>query len=62
MEDNVVLKVILHDDHGLEVQLGSAGDKISPLTIVGILEQVKLNVFEGLTIEKVQKPSKQYDA
>lgn len=62
MEEKIVLQVILHEDNGLEVHIGEAGDKISPLTLVGILEQVKLNIFEGMTVEKVKKPSKTYDA
>jgi len=62
MEENVVLQVFLNDDNALEVHIGDAGDKISPLTLIGILEQVKLNIFDGMTVEKVKKPSKTYDA
>lgn len=62
MEDNIVLQVLLHEDKGLEVHIGDAGDKISPLTLIGILEQVKMNVFDGMTVEKIKKPSKTYDA
>jgi len=49
MEETVVLQVVLHGDEGLEIRLGSE-DKtknINPLMLVGILEQVKLNVLSG---------------
>ena len=44
MEENIVLQVVLHEGQGLEIRLGGS-DKINPLMLVGILEQVKLNVL-----------------
>jgi hypothetical protein len=46
MEENVVLQVILHGEEGLEIRVGNQ-DKVNPLTLVGILEQVKLNILSG---------------
>lgn len=46
MEENVVLQVILHGEEGLEIRVGNQ-EKINPLTLVGILEQVKLNILSG---------------
>jgi hypothetical protein len=46
MEENVVLQVILHGDEGLEIRVGNQ-DKVNPLTLVGILEQVKMNILSG---------------
>ena len=66
MEENVVLQVILHDGQGLEIRVGD-NSKINPLMLVGILEQVKLNILSsGTMTEDVEEmPTKQnpkYDA
>lgn len=45
MEENVVLKVTLHKDNGIEIHVGS--ENVSPLTLVGILEQVKYNILSN---------------
>jgi hypothetical protein len=51
--------VILHGDEGLEIRVGN-DNKINPLTLVGILEQVKMNILSG---EPDAQPSKRgYDA
>jgi len=58
-EEKIVLQVILHGDEGLEVRVGN-DNKINPLTLVGILEQVKMNI---LSSEPDAQPSKRgYDA
>lgn len=54
MDENVVLQVILHDDSGLEIRLGN-GDKVNPLMLVGILEQVKMNILSGVQIQDVSE-------
>jgi hypothetical protein len=45
-EENVVLQVILHGEKGLEIRVGN-DNKINPLTLVGILEQVKMNILDS---------------
>jgi hypothetical protein len=51
--------VILHGEEGLEIRVGN-DNKINPLTLVGILEQVKMNILSG---ETDAQPSKHgYDA
>ena len=45
MEENIVLQVVLHEGEGLEIRVGR--EKINPLMLVGILEQVKLNILTG---------------
>jgi hypothetical protein len=58
-EEKIVLQVILHGDEGLEIRVGN-DNKINPLTLVGILEQVKMNILSG---EPDAQPSKRgYDA
>ena len=44
MEENVVLQVLLHGEEGLEIRIGNK-DKVNPLTLVGISEQVKMNIL-----------------
>ena len=51
MEDNIVLQVILHNEEGLEIRVGNQ-DKINPLTLVGILEQVKMNILNGADVRE----------
>lgn len=64
MNENVVLQVILHDGEGLEIRLGNE-EKVNPLMLVGILEQVKLNILSGGSqVEETSKPTEKpkYDA
>ena len=46
MEEVMVLQVVLHGEEGLEIRLGNE-KKVNPLVLVGILEQVKLNILSG---------------
>lgn len=65
MEENVVLQVILHGEEGLEIRVGNQ-EKINPLTLVGILEQVKMNILSGGSMEMGEETpmpsSGKYDA
>lgn len=66
MEENVVLQVILHGEEGLEIRVGNQ-EKVNPLTLVGILEQVKLNILSGGTEvnpfpEEMPAGNQKYDA
>jgi len=62
MESNVVVQVIIDNDDQIAVQMGEACDNISPATLVGILEQVKMSIFENMRVEKVTRSNKSYDA
>jgi hypothetical protein len=66
MEETVVLQVILHGDEGLEIRLGNENSKINPLMLVGILEQVKMNVLSSGSSEMEESMAKEvkpkYDA
>lgn len=60
MEDNVILQVTINGENGVEVFIGDT--HVSPLTFVGILEQVKLDLLNKTkTMEKISNGSK-YDA
>lgn len=62
MADQIILQVTLKDGEAIEIKMG--GEQINPLMLVGILEQVQLNILEGLsTITEEPKLSNQtYDA
>jgi hypothetical protein len=66
MNENIVLQVVLHEGDGLEIRLGNE-DKISPLMLIGILEQVKMNILSGIQIQDLneaptESKSVKYDA
>jgi hypothetical protein len=54
MEENVVLQVILHEESGIEIHLGNS-QKINPLMLIGILEQVKLNLLSNAQMEEISE-------
>jgi hypothetical protein len=54
MEENVVLQVILHEESGIEIHLGNS-QKVNPLMLIGILEQVKLNLLSNTQMEEVSE-------
>ena len=63
MEENVVLKVTLHKDGGIEIHVGS--ENVAPLTLVGILEQVKYNILSNsspMEEQAVSDNTAKYDA
>lgn len=63
MEDNVVLKVVVEENNQIAIHMGEASDSISPATLVGILEQVKMSIFDSIRVEKITKSTNQnYDA
>jgi hypothetical protein len=51
-EPIVVLQVALHDNDGIEIRIGG-GDKVNPLMLVGILEQVKAGIINDLSLSRV---------
>ena len=65
MKENVILQVILHEGDGLEIRLGNE-EKVNPLMLVGVLEQVKLNILSGggqaEEISEVPTTQPKYDA
>ena len=62
-EPIVVLQVTLHDNDGIEIRIGG-GDKVNPLMLVGILEQVKVGILEDLRNVRIDVPesNQKYDA
>ena len=62
MEEKIVLQIILEENNGIMVEMGEASESVSPMTLVGILEQVKHSIFENMKVERVNKSSKAYDA
>jgi len=63
-EPIVVLQVTLHDNDGIEIRIGG-GDKINPLMLVGILEQVKSGILNDLALSRVDSAmdtNQSYDA
>lgn len=62
-EPIVVLQVILHDNDGIEIRI-EGGDKVNPLMLVGILEQVKVGILEELHNVRTDVPesNQKYDA
>ena len=62
MEEKIVLQIILEENNGIMVEMGEASESVSPMTLVGILEQVKHSIFENVKVERVNKSSKAYDA
>jgi hypothetical protein len=65
MEENVILQVVLNDDNAVQISVGGT-DKIPPLLLVGILEQVKMQILtesnETLQKEEVYNPNQSYQA
>ena len=62
-EPIVVLQVTLHENDGIEIRIGG-GDKVNPLMLVGILEQVKVGILEDLHNVRadVSESNQKYDA
>jgi hypothetical protein len=65
MEENVILQIVMHADEGIEVRVNN-DNKVSPLLLIGIIEQVKMNILSGGQMEEVNPPKKSttktYDA
>jgi len=62
MDSNVILQISLHDEDGIEVRMGESLD-INPLILVGILEQVKINIIQDAqTKQALPSPANKYDA
>jgi hypothetical protein len=64
MEKNVILQVILNDNDALEIRVGGS-DKVPPLMMVGILEQLKMQILtetDSLGREESYNPNQSYEA
>lgn len=62
MEKQVILQVALNENDSLEIQVGGA-NKFPPLMLVGILEQVKLQILSDIDNLGTDVPTnRNYDA
>lgn len=63
MEKQVILQVALNENDSLEIQVGGAS-KFPPLMLVGILEQVKLQILSDMDNLSNELPTtnQEYDA
>lgn len=50
-EPIVLLQVTLHDNDGIEIRIGG-GERVNPLMLVGVLEQVKAGIIKDLSLSR----------
>lgn len=60
MESNIVLQVIMHEEGGLEIMVGNT-ENVNPLTLIGIIEQIKMNILSNVQVQEVSN-NNNYDA
>jgi hypothetical protein len=56
-----ILKISADEDGRIEIHI-DAKSTMDPLTLVGLLEQIKQDLFRENQPERVAAPSKKYDA
>ena len=56
-----ILKISADEDGRIEIHI-DAKNTMDPLTLVGLLEQIKQDLFRENQPERIVSPSKKYDA
>jgi|Laugrefa1bdmlbdn_1035148.scaffolds.fasta_scaffold272493_2 hypothetical protein len=56
-----ILKITADEDGRIEIHI-DAKNSMDPLTLVGLLEQIKQDLFRENQPERVAAPAKKYDA
>lgn len=64
-EQTTILEVILHKDGGIEFRVELKETGINHLTLIGVLEQLKMDILSdqsGLSSQPETKTNQKYDA
>ena len=61
MEEKMILQVVINSNDQIAILMGEASADISPATLVGVLEQVKMSIFDNMKVTRIDNP-KTYDA
>lgn len=59
MDKNIVLQVSMGEDDSLQIMMG---DSVPSIVLVGLLEQVKLELLSGSKDQMIKASKKEYDA
>jgi hypothetical protein len=61
-EKTTIFAIHIHEDEGVEIEIALEKSNMNVITLVGLFEQVKFDLFKGQMINSTEQSKTQYDA
>jgi hypothetical protein len=61
-EKTTIFAIHIHEDEGVEIEIALEKSNMNVITLVGLFEQVKFDLFKGQMIKSTEQSKTQYDA
>lgn len=61
-EKTTIFAIHIHEDEGVEIEIALEKSNMNVITLVGLFEQVKFDLFKGQMINSTEESKTKYDA
>ncbi len=61
-EKTTIFAIHIHEDEGVEIEIALEKSNMNVITLVGLFEQVKFDLFKGQMINNTEQSKTKYDA
>lgn len=61
-EKTTIFAIHIHEDEGVEIEIALEKSNMNVITLVGLFEQVKFDLFKGQMINSTEQSKTKYDA
>ena len=61
-EKTTIFAIHIHEDEGVEIEIALEKSNMNVITLVGLFEQVKFDLFKGQMMNNTEQSKTKYDA
>lgn len=61
-EKTTIFAIHVYEDDGVEIEIALEKSNVNPVTLIGLLEQVKFDMLKGQMIKDTEPTKTKYDA
>jgi len=61
-EKTTIFAIHIYEDDGVEIEIALEKSNINPVTLIGLLEQVKFDMLKGQMVNTIEQSKTKYDA
>jgi hypothetical protein len=61
-EKTTIFAIHIYEDDGVEIEIALEKGNINPVTLIGLLEQVKFDMLKGQMVNTIEQSKTKYDA
>lgn len=61
-DKKTIFAIHIYEDDGVEIEIALEKSNINPVTLIGLLEQVKFDILKGQMLNTIEQSKTKYDA